>query len=212
MDFFSILQAFFTQYGYIAVFGALIICSFGVPIPEDVTLVCGGIIAGLGLANVHVMFVVGMAGVLIGDGTIFIIGKKYGNQALKFRPMARVFTPERYHKMQEKFEKYGNWMLFFARFMPGLRTAIFLSAGISQKVSFWRWLAMDGLAALISVPLWVYLGEFGARNIDWLKHTVHQFQMGIFTLLGLAAVVTIVIWLRKRKQNQQSASTSHTEQ
>ena len=212
MDFFSILQTFFTHYGYIAVFGALIVCSFGVPIPEDVKLVCGGIISGLGYTNVHVMFFVGMAGVLVGDGTIFMIGKKYGNKALKFRPIARVITPQRYHKMQEKFEKYGNWVMFFARFMPGLRTAIYLSAGISQKVPFWRWLSMDGLAALISVPLWIYLGEFGARNIDWLKQTVHKFQMGTFAILGLAAAVAIGIWLHKRKKNQQAASTTNPEQ
>ncbi len=71
---------------------------------------------------------------------------------------------------------------------------------------------MDGLAALISVPLWIYLGEFGARNIDWLKQTVHKFQMGTFAILGLAAAVAIGIWLHKRKKNQQAASTTNPEQ
>ena len=203
MDFFAILQAFFTQYGYFAVFGALIVCGFGVPIPEDVTLVCAGIISGLGYTNTHIMVAVGMAGVLVGDGAIFMLGKKYGEKALRFRPIKRLITPKRFATMQQKFEKYGNWVLFLARFMPGIRTAVFVTAGASKKVSFWQWFSMDGLAALISVPLWVYLGEFGARNIDWLKAMVHRFQIGIFTVLGLVVVGVLVTWLRNRKKNSQ---------
>ncbi|WP_434777098.1 DedA family protein [Neisseria sp. Ec49-e6-T10] len=201
--FFSILQEFFIQYGYLAVFIALLICSIGVPIPEDVTLVTGGVIAGLGYANVHIMFIVGMAGVLIGDGIMFMAGKHYGDKVIKFRLIARVFTPARYKKMQEKFERYGNWVLFFARFMPGLRTAMFLSAGMSQKVTFARFLMMDGLAALISVPVWVYLGDIGARNIHWLKIMVHRFQVGTFVILGLVACFVIGMWLYKRKKAKQ---------
>ena len=36
---FAFLEAFFSQYGYAAVFLVLIACGFGVPIPEDITLV-----------------------------------------------------------------------------------------------------------------------------------------------------------------------------
>ena len=68
----ALLESFFTQYGYAAVFLVLIACGFGVPIPEDVTLVTGGVISGLGYANVHIMFLVGMAGVLAGDGMMSI--------------------------------------------------------------------------------------------------------------------------------------------
>ena len=49
---------FFSDYGYFAVLFVLIICGFGVPIPEDITLVSGGVISGLGYTNVHIMLVV----------------------------------------------------------------------------------------------------------------------------------------------------------
>ncbi|MDD2343798.1 MAG: DedA family protein, partial [Tolumonas sp.] len=67
----DILISIFSDYGYVAVFVMLLLCGFGLPIPEDITLVAGGIIAGLGYADVHTMFAVCMAGVLIGDGTMF---------------------------------------------------------------------------------------------------------------------------------------------
>ena len=80
MEVFNALMPLFTEYGYIAVFVMLLICGFGVPVPEDVTLLTGGVIAGLGHADVHTMFAVGMAGVLIGDGTMFILGRVYGQR------------------------------------------------------------------------------------------------------------------------------------
>lgn len=111
-------------------------------------------------------------------------------------------TPKRYAQVQEKFDKYGNWVLFVARFLPGLRTAVFVTAGISRKVSYLRFLIMDGLAALISVPVWIYLGEYGAHNIDWLMAKMHSLQSGIFIALGVLAAALAWFWWRKRRHYQ----------
>ncbi|WP_274584928.1 DedA family protein [Neisseria leonii] len=194
----AFLEAFFTQYGYAAVFSVLLACGFGIPIPEDITLVAGGIISGLGYADVHMMVVVGMLGVLVGDGLMFTAGRVFGHKILNVRLIARVMTPKRYAQVQEKFDKYGNRVLFVARFLPGLRTPIYITAGISRKVSFLQFLLMDGLAALISVPVWVYLGNYGAENREWLMHRVHQFQYGLFALIGIGAAVLIWLWWKKR--------------
>ena len=196
----SLLEAFFTQYGYAAVFFVLVACGFGVPIPEDVTLVAGGVISGLGYANVHIMVAVGMLGVLVGDGLMYTAGRVFGHRILKARFVARVMTPKRYAQVQEKFDKYGNRVLFVARFLPGLRTPIFITAGISRKVSYLRFLMMDGLAALISVPVWVYLGAYGAENTDWLMQKIHQFQYGLFVLIGIGAAVLGYFWWKKRQR------------
>ena len=205
MDILQLLTDFFTNYGYAAVFFVLLICGFGVPIPEDVTLVAGGIISGLGYTNVHTMFAVGMAGVLVGDATMFTIGRVYGTKVMQVRFVARYLTEERFMAVQEKFAKYGNWVLFVARFLPGLRSPIFLTAGMTRKVSFWRFLLMDGFAALISVPVWVYLGYFGANNRDWLLTWLHRGQSGILMVLAVAAVGLGVWWWLRRRKTAKSA-------
>ncbi|HEZ0812122.1 TPA: DedA family protein [Neisseria meningitidis] len=199
---FAFLEAFFVEYGYTAVFFVLVICGFGVPIPEDLTLVTGGVISGMGYTNPHIMFAVGMLGVLVGDGIMFAAGRIWGQKILRFKPIARIMTPKRYEQVQEKFDKYGNWVLFVARFLPGLRTAVFVTAGISRKVSYLRFIIMDGLAALISVPIWIYLGEYGAHNIDWLMAKMHSLQSGIFVILGIGAAVVAWIWWKKRQRIQ----------
>ncbi|WP_028449613.1 MULTISPECIES: DedA family protein [Chitinibacter] len=194
------LITIFTEYGYLAVFTVLLICGFGVPIPEDVSLVAGGVISGLGYAHVHTMFAVGMAGVLIGDSLMFLLGRYAGPSLLEHRFFKRMMTPERFAAVQDKFERYGNRVLFVARFLPGLRAPIFMTAGMSCKVSYLRFLLLDGLAALISVPIWVYLGYYGAKNHEWLMTWLGRGQVAILLLVAVVAVVVGVWYWRNRKK------------
>ena len=200
MDLLQQLVTIFAENGYLAVFIALMICGAGLPLPEDITLVAGGVIAGLGYANVHAMFALTMFGVLLGDAAIFMLGHHYGARILQWRFVARVLTPERYAKVQEKFDRYGNRMLFFARFLPGMRTTVYLTAGTTHRVSFLRFLLIDTLAALISVPFWVYLGFFGADNHEWLMKWMHRGQSSLWVLVGLLVLVVLVSWWRHRRR------------
>lgn len=200
MDLLQQLIRIFAENGYIAVFIALMICGAGLPLPEDITLVAGGVIAGLGYANVHAMFALAMFGVLLGDAAIFMLGHHYGARILQWRFVARVLTPDRYVKVQEKFDRYGNRMLFFARFLPGMRTTIYLTAGTTHRVSFLRFLLIDTLAALISVPFWVYLGFFGADNHEWLVKWMHRGQSSLWVLVGIVVLIGLVLWWRHRRR------------
>jgi membrane protein DedA with SNARE-associated domain len=208
MEVFEFLMPIFTEYGYLAVFVMLLICGFGVPVPEDVTLVTGGVIAGLGHADVHTMFAVGMAGVLVGDGLMFMLGRLYGPRIIQLPGFRRVLTPERFERAQGAFHKYGKWVMFVARFLPGLRTPVFFTAGMSHRVTFLTWFLMDGFAALISVPIWVYLGYFGAQNWDWMFGVLRQFQHAILGLLLLAAIVIGWRWWRRHVQTKRDTGTT----
>ena len=200
MEFFQFLMPIFTEYGYLAVFVMLLVCGFGLPVPEDITLLTGGVIAGLGYANPHTMVAVGVAGVLFGDGLIYTLGRTHGTKLMQVPGLRRVLTQKRYRQAQGAFAKYGRWVMFVARFLPGLRTAVFFAAGMSKRVPFFRWLFMDGLAALISVPVWVYLGFYGAQNWDWMFRLLHRFQVGV--LIAIALVVLTFAFLKWRQRHR----------
>ena len=196
---------FFSDYGYFAVLFVLIICGFGVPIPEDITLVSGGVISGLGYTNVHIMLVVSLFGVLLGDSTMYWLGRIYGTKILRFRPIRRFLTLERLRMVRSKFDKYGNRVLFVARFLPGLRAPIYMVAGITRRVSFIRFLLLDFFAAIISVPIWVYLGYFGASNLDWLHEQIKKGQSIIYILIALLAIYLVWKWRKGRKKVNEKA-------
>ncbi|PJZ50156.1 DedA family protein [Leptospira saintgironsiae] len=200
-DLVNFFSRFGNEFSYLAIFSTLILCGFGLPIPEDISLVSGGVLAGLGYANEHVMFGVGMAGVLVGDGSVFLLGRVFGEKVLQIPFIAKFLTPERFSKVQEKFSQYGNWVVFMARFMPGLRMPIYLTAGTSDRISFFRFLFLDMFAAGISVPIWVYLGHYGAKNLDQLSHLVHQGQITVFALLGILVLGLVLYFAIKKKRS-----------
>ncbi|WP_026313301.1 DedA family protein [Actinobacillus capsulatus] len=196
------LISFFSSYGYWAVFLVLLACGFGVPIPEDITLVSGGVISGLGYTNVHWMLVISMLGVLVGDSTMYWLGRIYGEKIRQFSLIRNIVTEERYQMVQERFEKQGNRLLFLARFLPGLRAVVYLVSGITHRVSFTRFVLVDFCAAIISVPIWVYLGDYGAQNLDWLHEQIKNGQYTIFAGLSVIAIYVGWKWHKGRKKKQ----------
>ncbi len=205
MEVLKYLIEFFTNYGYFAVFIVLVACGFGIPIPEDVTLIAGGVICAISAdqnssLQPHIMVVVAVAGVILGDGVMFFLGRKLGPRVTKVPLIKNFITAKTYSNIQEKAKRYGDKILFIARFLPGLRSTIFITAGVSHRVHWWKFLLMDGTAALISVPLLVYVGYFFAQDLpDVLKWTKH----GETIVIGIVAIVILTIlvinWLKKRK-------------
>lgn len=201
----DILVGFFTDYGYLAVLFVLIICGFGVPIPEDITLVSGGIIAGMypEQVNVHIMLVVSMFGVLFGDSTMYWLGRIYGARILRVRFIRKFLTVQRLRMVRDKFDQYGNRVLFVARFLPGLRAPIYMVSGITRRVSYARFVLLDFFAAIISVPIWVYLGYYGAHKRDWLMEQIKTGQTGIYILIGaLALFIGWKVYKAKKAKHQ----------
>lgn len=210
----SLIQIFVT-YGYFAVFGVLLLSGFGLPIPEDITLVAGGFISSLSCSidasflpairqchEVHIMVAVGMAGVLLGDSSMFLIGRIFGQKVLNFPVFSKIITQQRFEWAQQKFAKYGKIFVFAARFMPGLRSPIFIMTGISRKVPYLTFFMIDGLAALISVPLWVYVGFWGERQLSdmgTLEHYVKKGQLSILSMIGIMIIGTICFWFIRKK-------------
>jgi membrane protein DedA with SNARE-associated domain len=118
-----------------------------------------------------------------------------------------LLAPRRQARVQRLFARHGNRLMFVARFLPGLRTPIYLSAGMSGRVPISRFLVFDGLAALISVPFWVWLGYYGAENHDELLAWVARSKyVAVLGLLGLASVAITWVWRRVRRRDRLRAS------
>ena len=191
---------------YASVFGVLVACGLGLPLPEDVSLVLGGFLAHRGAAYLPIMMAVGFAGILVGDSLIYLagrrIGTKVGTSGGGF--FARVVTPERRTKVQGLFAQHGQKIVMIARFLPGVRAATYFTAG-SAHMPYVRFILWDGLAALLSAPLFVFLGyRFGGE----LEMVIDKIKKGEFVVIGalVAAVAAYLVFKRTRANAEKRAA------
>jgi membrane protein DedA with SNARE-associated domain len=84
-----------------------------------------------------------------------------------------------------------------------LRSPVFAMAGALgvKPITFF---SLDGFAAAISVPVWVYLGYWFGNNIEEAYKRAEHIQMFIFG--GLIIVASIYITWRLWKRKKASSS------
>lgn len=187
---------------YLTVFGILVVCGLGVPLPEDISLILGGYLAYQGSADLPVMMVVGFLGILVGDSLIYLVGRRLGE-----RPstgwLGKIITPEKRAVVAGMFEKHGRKVVMIARFMPGVRAVTYFTAG-SVKMNYFQFIFWDGLAAIVSAPLFIYLGYRFGDEMDLLMAKVKEGQFAVLAVLAVVAVGAW-IWHRRRKARAQGA-------
>ena len=184
---------------YGAIFGVLVACGLGLPLPEDISLIVGGYLAYHGAASLPAMMVVGFAGILAGDTVIYFAGRRIGSRVGQ-RPgfFARVVTPEKRARVEQLFARHGQKIVMVARYLPGVRAVTYFTAG-SARMSYVRFILWDGMAALVSAPVLVYLGYHFGDELDWLVERVQHGQTRVIAGV-LALVAAWFVWTRLRRR------------
>jgi membrane protein DedA with SNARE-associated domain len=149
----------FNEYGYQGVFFALIAAGFGFPIPEELPVITAGVLVGHEDTTLkwYIMLPVVMAGVVIGDGVLYAIGRIWGHKLLDLQWVQRNFVPpEKRHEIEKNIAEKGIMVLLGARLLPGIRTPIFIMAGV-LRVPVGRFLFADLIYAipLVNVLFWL---------------------------------------------------------
>ncbi|MBL7716396.1 MAG: DedA family protein [Bdellovibrionales bacterium] len=204
MDFLvDFLLDFYGPYPYLIIFGILLGCGLGIPIPEDITLIAAGALTYYGVSDLGLMIVVSMFGVMIGDSFMYFLGAHYGRKLTKKWFFQKILPDERLEKVSKMLNERGPSLLFAARFMPGLRAPIFFSSGVLH-VPYWRFFAYDGSAALISVPAIIvsvfYLGETIEK---WIRKIEH----GILALIVAVILFFVIKHFVKTAKEKKAASS-----
>lgn len=175
--------------------------------PEDIILFTLGYLSFTGSVTLSGSIAVATAGVLIGDASIYWIGRIYGERILRYPLFRKLFSEERLETVRTTFHQNGNMYLFFARFTPGLRAVTFWSAG-TFKIPFRTFLLMDGTAALISVPALTYLAYRLGEAFETYIGDVRE----VIGWLGLAAIVMLVIVTIRRRRKLARAKANKPSQ
>jgi membrane protein DedA with SNARE-associated domain len=174
------------QLGYVGIALILILGGLGLPIPEEAPIVLAAVLARNGqLKSGPLAFASCLAGVLLGDLVVYFLGFFYGEKVLSLPVTRRLLTRQRESQIKGYFHRHGFKILVSGRFVPGFRTAAYLTAGI-LKLPPLKLFLTDLLAATLSTSLLFGLSYAFANQIQSGIREVQQW-VTLIAALGLAS-------------------------
>jgi membrane protein DedA with SNARE-associated domain len=163
-------------------------------VPSETAVITAGVVAAGGDLQLGLVIAAAAAGAFLGDNLAYLIGNRFGR-----RVAARFFRGEKARKRidwtENQLERRGGEMIVVARFIPGGRTAVTLSAG---TLGFpWRRFALfDALAAVGWALYASLLGYFGGQAFEDAPWKGLLIALG--TGFAIAGLVELVRWAKKR--------------
>lgn len=201
--------AYEPQWIYFFLIVMMLLSAVGLPFPEEVTLVSVGILAYIGAnpdkypppfegaphVNPTTAAIVAFFAVLLSDFLIYCIGLYFGPKVFKWKPIQKVMSEESRQKIEAWTGKYGALACGIFRFTPGLRFPGHLACGM-VKFPMWKFLLVDGIAALISVPTQILLfAHYG-------EHIYGAFQKSKYIILGVLLTLAVFYIYKKMKNKK----------
>ncbi len=204
------IMTFFAQYAhspaliYTIVATMMFLSSFGLPLPEEVTIVTLGLLVHMGAypqdyppppgievqpLNIYTAMAVCFFSIMISDFIVYYIGKKFGTSPTVHKLFRKFLGEHSLEKARTMIHKHRFIVPAIFRFTPGVRFPGHLSCGM-MGISVWIFLLADGLAALISVPTQVYLfATYGEVILSTIKEVKHY--AFIIALIALALYIAV---------------------
>lgn len=163
-------------------------------VPSETTVIIGGVAAGLGEQPLLAVIACGAVGAFLGDNTAYLIGSRLSGwirrQAAKKEKRQRQLD-----WATEQIRIRGGLLLVTARFIPGGRTALTVSSGITHQPRRWfvSWIAV---AVIIWASYAALLGFIGGE-IFKDNHTA-AFLVAFGTALSITVLIEIVRHFRQK--------------
>jgi membrane protein DedA with SNARE-associated domain len=169
-------------------------------VPSETAVIIGGVAAGAGDQNLLMVIGAGAIGAFLGDNTAYLIGRRFAPW-FERRADTREKTANRLLWAHDQIKKRGGLLLITARFIPGGRTALTLTSGITKQR--WPWFAAwVAVAAVIWATYAATLGYiFGQQFED--NHTL-AFVLAFAAALTFTITVEVIRHFRNKRREASS--------
>jgi membrane-associated protein len=170
-------------------------------VPSETAVITAGVVASAGDLNLMLIVAAAASGAFLGDNTAYFIGSRFGT-----RINERFFSGEKARKRvawaQQQVTERGGELILVARFIPGGRTVVTLSAG-TLGYPWRRFVLFDAVAALVWALYASLLGYFGGHAFEEAP------WKGLLLALALAFAVTgtveVIRWYLRRRRGSSEA-------
>jgi membrane protein DedA with SNARE-associated domain len=183
---------------YLGIVLFLTLTGIGLPVPEEVPIVAAGVASRTGALHWYYALPACLVGAVLGDSLMYAIGRFFGAKILKEHPWWSGFlTPEREKTIEELIKKHGIKAFFVARFLVGLRSPFYLTAGILRVKYRWFLLA-DLICASIVIGAFFGLSYLFGDRIGALIRSAEQW-LTIVAVVAAVLAVAAFFWFRRRR-------------
>jgi membrane protein DedA with SNARE-associated domain len=169
-------------------------------IPSEIVLAYGGYLVSQGKISFVGAVIAGVIGGISAQWIIYWISRYGGRPFLKKYGKYLLIKEHHIDKAEQWFNRYGTGVIFTARFIPVVRHAISIPAGIA-RMSFIKFTLYTGLAAIPWSILFLFLGQQLGANWGQVnqiaKPYIHWIVIGAVVLTVLYFVFNLV----KRKSS-----------
>ena len=184
---------------YMGIFLLLILGTLGLPFPEDTTLMLSGFLMVQDTFQSLPALLTIYPTLLLTDFLLYWIGKRYGRKVAEHKIFHRILSLNRLLRLEEKFQKWGIWVVFFGRPLLGVRAQIFLVAGV-MRMPAGKFLLADALSALITMAIMIGIGYFGGSQIQLLKEDLARMnRMIMFSVVLIFMGWFLSRYIRRKK-------------
>ncbi|NBO33424.1 MAG: DedA family protein [Actinobacteria bacterium] len=187
---------------YVIIFVIALLDSVLPIVPSETLVIIGGVSAGLGELWLPLVIICGTTGAFIGDNLSYLIGREASDWVMR-RQTRTEKGAKRMAKIVEQVHERGGLLLVTARFIPGGRTALTLSCGVTRQPRRWfvGWVVV---ATVIWGNYAALLGFIGGKSFEE-NHTL-AFIIAFVTAFSITALIEIIRWALKRARYRQTAS------
>lgn len=186
------------QYGYGALFFCLWLGIVGMPIPDEVIVMTGGLVSSLHLLKPVPAFLVTYLGVVSGLTIGYVLGFNIGAPILD-RFLIKKNVNKHLSKSYVLLERYGPYALCISYFFPVIRHLVPYLVGIS-KMSYKRYVLFSYTTGLVWTFLFFTVGRFYGMYIEEIGEIIQSY--GIYALFTLLSVCLGFWFIHQYYRNQ----------
>lgn len=183
------------DFGYLGVGVLMLLDSANIPIPSEVTMPFGGILASEGRLTFHGVAWAGTIGSVLGSWLSYAIGALLGRDFLRRYGKYVLLRPKEIEHAERWWERYGLSAVFFGRFVPVVRTFISLPAGI-YRAPLVPFTLYTLAGSVIWCYLWAALGYWLGTRWDEFSRYWHYVDYAVLAII----VVLLVRYIATRRR------------
>jgi membrane protein DedA with SNARE-associated domain len=141
-------------------------------------------------------------GIITGDCVLYRLGYRFGHNITRVPFIGKHVTVARIKRAEVLFDHYGVLVVGVGRMFAGIRGAMVIAAG-TIRYKFIKFIIADGLGAIVSGGVFMFLGIWFGANLDTMKHLLHEFRIGI-SIAGIILGIALIFYIQWRAKKHKT--------